>query len=53
MKSIPIYNINGILNKNGQILEVVDVILYYQLYLEYILLMVFSLGKQDLILGFM
>ena len=52
IKSVPIYNINGISNKNSQILEVVDIIFYYQLYLEYVLLMVFSLGKQDLILGF-
>ena len=42
---ISIYNVDGTSNKNGQILEVVDVALYYQLYLEWSLLTVHKLDK--------
>ena len=51
-KPIPIYNINGTSNKNRQILEVVNVVLYYQIYSEWALLTVSQLDKQDLIFSF-
>jgi len=51
-KSILVYNINSTPNKTGQILEVVDVILYYKMHLEQVLLTVSSLDKQDLIFSF-
>ena len=28
-KHIPIFNVDGILNKNSQISEIVDIVLYY------------------------
>ena len=49
---ISVYNINSMPNKNGQINKVVDIVLYYKTYLEQILLIVLSLSKQDLRLGF-
>ena len=47
------FNVNGAANKAGQISEVVNVVLQYKIYLEQMLLAVSSLGKQDLILGFL
>lgn len=47
------FNVNGTANKAGQISEVVNVVLQYKIYLEQMLLAVSSLGKQDLILGFL
>lgn len=44
-KSMPVYNVNSTPNKTGQILEVVDVILYYKIHLEQVLLTVSSLDK--------
>ena len=39
-------------NENGQINKVVGIVLYYKTYLEQTLLIVLSLSKQDLRLGF-
>lgn len=39
-------------NENEQINKVVDIVLYYKTYLEQTLLIVLSLSKQDLRLGF-
>lgn len=52
LRSILTYNVDGTHNKVKQILEVVDIIFYYKTYLEQILLIVFSLGKQNFILRF-
>ena len=52
LKSVLVYDIDSIFNKNSQIFEVVDVVLHYQLYFKQALLVVSSLDKQDLILGF-
>jgi len=49
---IPVYNVNGSPNKAGQISEVVDVVLCYKTHSERTLLVVFSLGKQNMILGY-
>jgi len=51
-RSIPVFNIDGSFNKAGQILEVVDIVLYYWIHLEQMLLAISSLGKQKLILGY-
>jgi len=52
LKFIFIYNVDSTLNKAGQILKVVDIILHYKIHLKQTLLAVSSLDKQDLILGF-
>ena len=49
---ILVFNINGSSNKIGQISEVVDIVLYYKTYSEWMLLAISSLGKQNLILGY-
>ncbi|KNZ75287.1 hypothetical protein J132_03585 [Termitomyces sp. J132] len=49
---IPVYNIDGMLNKAGSICSVVDLVLCYQDHLEHATFSVTSLGKQDMILGF-
>jgi len=49
---VPVYNIDGIPNKAGQISKVVDMVLWYKTHSEWTLLVVSSLGKQNLILGF-
>ena len=49
---IAMFNVNRTANEAGQISEVVDMVLQYKTYLEWMLLVFFSLGKQDLILGF-
>jgi len=51
-KSVLVYNVNRTSNKDSQILEVIDVILYYQSHSEQALLAVSSLGKQDIIFSF-
>jgi len=50
-KPIPVYNVDGTLNKAGSITEVVDLILRYWNHLEQTLFAVTGLGKQKLILG--
>ena len=49
---IPVYNVDGTLNKAGSIREVVDMIMTYNRHSERILLAVTHLGKQSMILGF-
>jgi len=49
---ISMFNVNGTLNKTKQISEVVDVVLQYNIHSEWILLVISSLNKQDLILGY-
>lgn len=51
-KIMPVYNVNRIFNKAGQISKVVNVVLYYQIHVKQMLLIVSSLEKQDLILRF-
>jgi len=53
LKHILVYNVNSTSNEDRQISKVVDVILCYQFYSKWALFIVFSLEKQDLILGFM
>ena len=48
---IPMYNVDGTLNKAGSIMEVVNLILHYKNHLEKTTFAVSSLGKQRLILG--
>jgi len=48
---IPVYNVDGTLNKASSITEVVDLILRYWNHLEWTLFAVTGLGKQKLILG--
>ena len=48
---IPVYNVDGTLNKAGSITKVADMIMTYKGHLEWILLTVTQLGKQDTILG--
>jgi len=52
LKSVLVYDADSIFNKNSQIFEGVDVVLYYQLHFKQVLLIVSSLDKQNLILGF-
>ena len=49
---VSVFNVDGSPNQAGQISEVVDVVLHYQMHLERMLLAISSLGKQDVILGF-
>ena len=51
-KSVLVYNVDSISNKVGQISKVVNIILCYKTYLEWTLLTISSLDKQDLILDF-
>jgi len=48
---IPVYNVDGTLNKAGSIHKVVDMIMTYDGHSERILLAVTRLGKQSMILG--
>jgi len=48
---IPVYNVDGTLNKAGSTTEVVDLILRYRNHSEWTLFTVTGLGKQKLILG--
>jgi len=47
-----VYNVDRTPNEIGQISEVIDIILWYKMYVEYTFFVVSSLSKQDLILGF-
>jgi len=49
---IPMFNVNGTPNKAGQISKVIDIMLWYNTHLKWILFMVSSLGKKDLILEY-
>jgi len=51
-RPIPVYNVDGTLNKAGSIHEVVDVVMTYNGHSKRILLAVTRLGKQSMILGF-
>jgi hypothetical protein len=48
---IPVYNINGTLNKAGSIMEVVTLILHYNNHSERTTFAVSGMGRQKLILG--
>jgi hypothetical protein len=48
---IPVYNINGTLNKAGSITEVVTLVLHYNNHLERTTFAISGLGRQKLILG--
>jgi len=48
---IPVYNVDGMLNKAGSIREVVNMIMTYNGHSERILLVITWLGKQSMILG--
>jgi len=50
--SILVFNMDRFPNKAGQISEVVDIILQYNFHSEWMLLVVSSLGKQNLILSY-
>ncbi|KNZ79116.1 hypothetical protein J132_01164 [Termitomyces sp. J132] len=52
-KLIPVYNINRMINKAGAINSVVDLVLHYWNHAEHAIFTVTSLGRQDMILGFM
>ncbi|KNZ73235.1 hypothetical protein J132_00422, partial [Termitomyces sp. J132] len=49
---IPVYNVDGMLNKAGSIRSVVDLVLHYQDHSEQAAFAITSLGKQDMILEF-
>jgi len=49
---ILVYNVDGSPNEAGQISEVVDVVFHYKTYSERILLAISSLGRQNMILGY-
>ena len=49
---IPVYNVDGSPNKAGQISEVVDLVLCYKTHSKRMLLTVSSLGRQNMILGY-
>jgi len=49
---ILVYNVDGSLNKAGQISEVVDIVLCYKIHSERTFLAIFSLRKQSMILGY-
>ena len=51
-RPIPVYNVDGSSNEAGQISEVVDVVLYYKTHSKRTLLMVSSLRRQSMILGY-
>jgi hypothetical protein len=51
-KPIPIYNVDGTTNDAGMIMDMADIILHYENYLECTQLAVMCLGKQSLILGY-
>ena len=52
MQPIPVYNIDGTLNKAGSIQCVMECILHYCNYVEWAVFAVTNLGKQDVILGY-
>jgi len=49
--TIPVFNVDGTANKAGSISEVVELIIWYEKYLERALFSVTSLGRQNMILG--
>jgi len=51
-RPIPVYNVDGSPNEAGQISEVVDMVLCYKTHSERTLLAVSSLGRQNMILGY-
>jgi len=51
-RPILVYNVDGSPNEVGQISKVVDVVLHYKTHSERTLLVVFSLRKQNMILGY-
>jgi len=51
-RPIPVYNMDGSPNKASQISKVVDVVLYYKTHSKRMLLAVFSLRRQNMILGY-
>ena len=50
--SIFVFNVDGSPNKVGQISKIVNIVLHYNFHLEWMLLAVSSLGKQNLILDY-
>ncbi|KNZ77654.1 hypothetical protein J132_04689 [Termitomyces sp. J132] len=52
-KPILVYNINGMPNKAGTISSIVNLVLHYWNHTECTIFAVTSLGRQDMILGFM
>ncbi|KNZ75552.1 hypothetical protein J132_02492 [Termitomyces sp. J132] len=52
-KPIPVYNINRTPNEAGTINSVVDLVLHYQNHMEHAVFAITSLGRQNMILGFM
>ncbi|KNZ77486.1 hypothetical protein J132_05405 [Termitomyces sp. J132] len=49
--SIPVYNVDSMLNEAGSIHSIVDLVLHYQDHSEQAAFAITSLGKQDMILG--
>ena len=49
---IPVYNMDGLPNESGSIIEIVDVILHFNGHSERTTFSVTNLGRQDIILGF-
>jgi len=52
LRNISVFNVDSSPNEVGQIIEVVNVVLYYKTHSERMLLAVSGLGKQSLILGY-
>ena len=50
-KPIPVFNVDGTLNEQGSITEVIDVLLHHKSHSERALFAVTGLGKEDVILG--
>jgi len=51
-RPILVYNVDGSSNEAGQISEVVDIVPCYKTHSERMLLAIFSLGRQNMILGY-
>ncbi|KAJ8474222.1 hypothetical protein ONZ45_g16023 [Pleurotus djamor] len=49
---IPVYNVDGTMNQEGSIREVVDLVLRYKDHSERALFAVTNIGKQDIIVGY-
>jgi hypothetical protein len=49
---IPVYNVDGIANEAGMIVEITDMILRYDSHSEHTQFAVTRLGKQSMILGY-
>ena len=50
--AIPVFNVDGARNEAGSIMEIVDMILWYNGHMERTSFVVTNLRKQDVILGF-